>query len=175
MMRIEDFAVYFEKQKNIVKCRLLKLIREKTSFSGNLGLLVSELMTLVFDEAYQTILEGRLSELPVPVIIMIKTNDVFYDSFRIPKKKPRLVEMRPDMTEKASSDLDPYQQMVRQEDMETVELLFKDAKEQQMFEGIADQEKSRNIAAEQQITLTALTSRISRSRKRIQKGITKGF
>jgi len=175
MMRIEDFSVYFKKQKKIVKSRLLKLIREKTSYCGDLRPLLRDLMDLVFEEAYYKVLEGGLSDLPVPVIIMIKTNDVFCDTFRIPKKKPRMVEMSPDVAAKASSELDPYQQMVRQEDMKTVDSLFKDAQERQMFEGIADQRDSCDIAADLQITLTALTSRISRARERIQKHLTKGY
>jgi hypothetical protein len=173
-MRIEDFNVVFKRKKKVLYCYFLKMIREKTKYSGDLHVLLRDLIDLTYTEAYMKILEGGLSRLPIQVIIMIKAKDVFYEHFRVPKKKPQLVEMPPMVYDQASLDPDPYQKMVLQQDMETIDTLLNDAG-RKLLENVTDEVPSRVIAADLSITLTALSSRIHRLRMELQKHLEKGF
>jgi DNA-directed RNA polymerase specialized sigma24 family protein len=173
-MEIKAYTLVFKKEKKILHRYFLKMIREKTSYKGDLRPLVRDLIDQTHAEAYKKILQGGLSKLPESHIIRIKARDVFYDSIKCPKKKPKLVDMPPDMYENASSDPDPFQQMVLKEEMENLKLLLGEAGKE-LFEQIADDVPSRVITANLDITLTALTTRIYRLRKQIKEHFTKGF
>jgi hypothetical protein len=173
-MRIEDFTVYFKMQKTVLFRYLLKMLREHANYKGDLRPLVTDLVGLIYLESYLKVLKGGLSQLPVKVIIMIKAKDVFYESLRIPKKKLNVEDMPPDIHEIASSDPDPYQQMVLREDMQTLNTLLNDSS-REMFENIADQVPGRVIADNLEINISTLTTRIWRERKRIQVNLTKGY
>ena len=152
----------------------MRVIREKTSFQGNPHPLIRDLIELTHTEAYLKILEGGLSRLPPEAIIMIKANDVICEAFRIPKKKPKLVDLPPDIYNLAQGDPDPYQRMVLKEDMKKLDTLLKDA-DRDLIEKLVDEVPSKDIRADLEITLTALTSRIYRLRKRIQQHLIKGY
>jgi hypothetical protein len=173
-MRIEDFTVHFKKKKTVLYRFLLKWIRENTSYKGDKHLLIRELVALIYDLSYKKVLQGGLSKLSVESIIMVKARDSICALFRVPKKTLQFVEMTPAIYEQASQDLDPYQQLVLRQDMETLDTLLDDAT-RQMFENIADGVPSRETAENLHITLTALTSRISRARARIQKHLEEGY
>jgi hypothetical protein len=173
-MEIKKYNLIFKKEKKILHSYFLKMIRENTSYKGDLRPLVRDLIDQTHSEAYKKILQGGLSKLPESHIIRIKARDVFHEYIRKPKKKPKLVNMPPEIDEKASSDPDPYQKMVLKEEMENIELLLGKAGKE-LFEQIADDVPSRVITENLEITLTALTTRIYRLRKQIKDHFTKGF
>lgn len=173
-MRIEDFNVLFKKQKQMLYGLFLKMIREKTRFCGDLRPLIRDLLDMTYTDAYMKLLEGGLSDLPVEVIITIKAKDLFYDTFRVPKKKPKLVAMPPGMDQRTSSDLNPYQRLVRQEDMKTLDALLDDAT-RKLFEDTANGTSSRDTAAELEITIGTLRNRKCALRKSIQQYLEKGY
>ena len=144
--------------------------------------LIRDMMGLTYAEAYRKILKGGLSRLPVENIIFIKASDVFHEAFRIPRKKPRLLEIPPHLYNVSNGDPDPYQLMVLKEDMEKLDALLRDAFKRdsgnaarEMLEKLADGVPSKQIRADLDITLTALTSRIHRLRTKIRANLLKGY
>ena len=181
-MRIDDYTVVFKGMNKKLYGFFMNMLKKKTRFDGDPHPLIRDLMALTYVEAYRKILEGKLSQLPAERIIIIKASDVFHSAFRIPKKEPKLQQMPPHVYDRPNGDPDPYQRMVLKEDMKKLDTLLKEAfrgdsgeAARELLEKLADGVPSKQIRADLNITLTCLTSRIYRLRKKIQEGLQNGY
>jgi hypothetical protein len=181
-MRIDDYTVVFKGMNKKLYGFFMNMIKRKTSMHGDPHPMIRDMMALTYAEAYRKILKGGLSRLPVERIIFIKASDVFYETFRIPKKKPKLQEIPSHLHNMSNGDPDPYQRLVLKEDMKKLDTLLKEAFRndsgegaRELLEKLADGVPNKQIRADLEITLTCLTSRIYRLRKKVQEHLTEGY
>ncbi|HVU97770.1 MAG TPA: hypothetical protein VHE34_21245 [Puia sp.] len=171
---LNGYKAIFKMKKKVVLATLYKLFRERAPFVKNRGPMINTMMDLIFEMGLLKVLPGGKSKRDIEHIIRLKTNDVFCETFRIPKKKLPLTDHPPEAYDLASGEPDPYQRLVLREDMQAVTKLMSET-QLSIMENVADEVDREAMQARLKLSETALNNRILRLRQRLQKRLTKGY